>query len=605
MVEGMLPRRVTTAAFILLLTGACGSRDASRSLGKDGESTPTDKSGARSTNNAQPPESEPATLASETATVEPDMTPTEGQASAQAAADGDDFATNPTPSINGEPGTQSPPTMDESIAEEALLPQRIRRLSNVELGNSVRALLGTEEPHEASLPRDLRQENFTINEAQTVSSDWNAALERVARAAAAGAALDLDRLSPCPGETSDACARQFIESLATKAFRRQTHAEELEELEKIYDSGVLEGGFDRGMELVIAAVLQSPSFIYLTELGDANGLLTGEEIASALAYATTQSPPDEELMDLAQSGALADTDERGRQARRLLSTEAGSLALQEMIVQWFAADWVLDAAKDDIPEFNQHREALLQESRDFARMVVTTRNANIVTLLTADFTVASQAVAEYYGLEGSGHVSLEGTPRLGIVTQAAFLGGHASPTGSSPVRRGAAFMRHVLCTDPPDPAEVDLVVAAPAPDPSLSTRQLFAAHASDEMCQGCHSMIDPIGFAFEEFDEGGRVRSMESNNGHPVDASGAVSLAGETFEFENAADFLTQVAASDLAQICIAKKTTRYAFATRNPATEETFVDVWRELPEDQRTQLDEVLVKLIESELFVRRRTP
>ena len=508
-----------------------------------------------------------------------------------------------------DPAKPTPTTGSPGVSGSPLVPSRIRRLSNREYGNSVRALLGTTEAYEATLPTDVRQRNFSANQAQTVSSDWNAEIERVAKTAAAAIvqAGGIDRISPCPGQTTDACATDFIQSFASKAFRRQALTEELDGLSEIYQQGAMEGGFQRGVELVIAAVLQAPSFVYITEIGQDNGgqlTLTGEETAALLAYVTTQSSPDQALMDAARSGALTDPAQRAQHARRLLDSDAGRVALTNMMVEWFTSDWVLNASKDNIPEFNQRREQFLNESRDFVRTVIESHDADIRTLLTADFTVASQEVASYYGLSGSGQVSLAGSPRRGIITQASFLGGHASPSQSTPIRRGVAFMRQVLCTDPPDPASVDLVVAAPPPDPNLSTRQLFAAHSSDALCQSCHQLIDPIGFAFEEFDEGGRVRQgPQDNNGHEVDASGTLRIGTEEYTFDGAADFLQQVAQGDLAQRCVARTATRYAFAWANPATELEFVKTWETMDESTRTQLDDVLVKLIESDLFIQRR--
>ncbi len=488
-----------------------------------------------------------------------------------------------------------------------LVPTRIRRLSNLEYANSIRALLGTSEAYEASLPADVRQRNFTVNQAQTVSSDWNAAVETLAKQAAAKVITDgaLTRLSPC-SEASDACATQFIDSFAGKAFRRPVAEAERAGLLSVYQQGAVEGGFNRGAELVIATVLQAPSFMYLTELGDgaAVSTLSGDEVASLLAYVTTKAPPDAQLAEAGRSGALADAAARGQHARRLLATEPGKTTLEDFIVEWFTSDWVLNASKDNIPEFNQQRSGLYDESRNFVRTVIDNHQGDFKTLLTADFTVVTPEVASYYGIGGSGQVSLAGTPRLGITTAAAFLGGHSSPTHSSPVKRGAAFMRQVLCTDPPDPSTVNLVVAAPAPDPSKSTRQLFAAHSADATCQACHQFIDPIGFAFEEFDEGGLVRQgPEDNNGYPVDASGTVTIGGQTFTWTNAADFLTQVGDSDLARRCVARTATRFGFAWTNSATELKFVEEWNAMDSAQQTQIGEVLVKLIESDLFVQRK--
>lgn len=509
----------------------------------------------------------------------------------------------------GAGGTTDPGDPTPVPAEgAALVPTRIRRLSNLEYGNSVRELLGTTERYEESLPADVRQKNFTANQAQTVSSDWNAEVERLAKTSAAAvvASGGLGRFAPC-SDASDQCAQQFIDSFAGKAFRRPVTDAERTGLLAVFQEGATEDGFSRGAELVITTVLQAPSFLYLTELGTGGSDvvdLTGDEIASLLAYATTQSPPDAALAEAGRSGALADPAQRTQHARRLLATEQGKKTLENVIVEWFTTDWVLKASKDNIPEFNQYRSQLLDESRSFVRNVIDNHQADFKTLLTADYTIASQEVATYYGLSGSGQVSLAGTPRLGIVTEAAFLGGHSSPTESSPVKRGAAFMRQVLCTDPPDPSTVNLVVAAPPPDPSKSTRQLFAAHSADATCQACHQFIDPIGFAFEEFDEGGRVRTgPEDNNGHPVEAAGTVTIGGSTFTWENAADFIGQVAESELAHRCVARTATRFGFGWTNSATELAFVEEWQTMDVTQRTQVGEVLVKLIESDLFVQRR--
>lgn len=509
----------------------------------------------------------------------------------------------------GGAGADNP--VDPGVA--AFVPARIRRLSNLEYANSVRALLGTSERYEDTLPADVRQKNFSANQAQTVSSDWNAEVERLAKVAAKTfvAGEGLNRHATCRDD-NDQCAAQFIDAFGGAAFRRPVTEAERNGLLSVYADGAAEGGFSKGAELVVATILQAPSFLYLTELGSSQSVtppgqlteLTGEEIASLLSYVVTQGPPDSALIEAGRSGALVTPAVRAEHARRLLGSEAGKQALENAIIEWFTTDWVLKASKDRIAEFNQARPQLLEESRALVRTVIDEYHADFKTLLTADFTVASQEVSNYYGLSGSGRISLAGTPRLGIMTGAAFLGGHSSPTESSPVKRGAAFMRQVLCTDPPDPSTVNLTVAAPPPDPSKSTRQLFEAHSADATCQACHSLIDPIGFAFEEFDEGGRVRKgPEDNNGYPVDASGSVTLAGTKYTWNTASEFISQVAESELAQRCVARTATRFGFAWTNTPTESAFVEEWQTMDVGERTRIGEVLVKLIESDLFVQRR--
>ncbi len=300
-----------------------------------------------------------------------DETQTAVSPSTSGTGGGGETNTAPTSASDDTSDTAEPDVSSGSgtTPEAAIVPTRIRRLSNVEYANSVRALLGTTELYEDGLPADVRQRNFTVNQAQTVSSDWNAEVERLAKTAAAALVTSngLDRLSPCAGQTTDACAEQFIDAIGAKAFRRAVTSEEHADLATIYQRGAAEAGFNRGMELVIAAILQAPSFIYITELGtagQATTTLTGEEVATLLAYVTTQTPPDDTLLEAGRQGALADPAERAQQARRLLSTEAGKKTLETMAPEWFTADWVLTQARDNIPEFNERRTQLLDESRN-------------------------------------------------------------------------------------------------------------------------------------------------------------------------------------------------------------------------------------------------
>ena len=491
------------------------------------------------------------------------------------------------------------------LTPEAYVPARIRRLSNSEYQRAVEELLGVSVQVNGTLPADLRQHNFTINEAQVVSSDWSSGAERIAQqAAAARLQQGLDGLVPC-GDQSEACAGQFIDSFAERAFRRPVTSEEREGLLEVYRAGEAEAGFERGIELVIAAILQAPSFVYLTELGEGGSevTLTQHEIAAQLSFLTTGAPPDDALRQSVEAGKLLEPQARSEQVRRLLRTAEGRAAMERMVVQWFAVDAVLESAKDNIQLFNENKQAFLEESINLIREVIAEHEADVRTLLTADFSVVPDALAGYYpDLGGSGRVSLSSSPRRGILTQGAFLAGHSAPTESSPVRRGAAVLRHVLCIEPPDPASVNLVVAAPPPDPSKSTRERFAAHSEDPSCQTCHQLIDPVGFAFEQFDEGGRFREMD--NGIPTSAASSIKLGDVYWEFNDALEFIELAANSDLAKQCVARNVARYAFGWANDKTEHGFVNsAWATLPAEQQTRLEDVIVSLVESDLFIKRR--
>jgi bacterioferritin-associated ferredoxin len=217
--------------------------------------------------------------------------------------------------------------------ETTLFGARLRRLTSREYVATMTAVLGIP-PSSGGIADDVRQNGYARNEAQVVDAVTAAGIAEAAEALAAAAVQDLSAVVPC-GTEDEACAREFIAEFTRKAYRRPASESEVERLVSVYVAGADEG-FAGGIELVIAAVLQSPQFLYHFEIGatpgpaEARARLTSHEVAESLAYLFTGAPPDPELAAAADAGSLYDAAARAAEARRLLTTAAARPQLELM-----------------------------------------------------------------------------------------------------------------------------------------------------------------------------------------------------------------------------------------------------------------------------------
>ena len=335
------------------------------------------------------------------------------------------------------------------------------------------------------------------------------------------------------GET---CARTFIQSFAAKAYRRPVTADDVDSLLDLYRAVAAEGGtYADGIDFVTRAILQAPSFVYLTELGDSTAgsppgktRLTPNEIASLLSYLMTANPPDQELLD--DIASMATADGREQHLRRLWTTDGGRARLVRVVREWLGIDGIAELDKDSnvYPPFTHsprrdggrvdqlHRRGARKTARARCRSCWVRSGRIINAIYGATSEQIGAYYTDYYGLASIGPTlrrnqldGAAGGTRVGILNQGAFLSLFATATGSHPVRRGVAVMRRLACLDLPDPAELDINVVPPVPDPNMpkTTRDLYAVHATDPLCKTCHGRIDNFGFAFELYDGMGAFRA--------------------------------------------------------------------------------------------------
>lgn len=514
-----------------------------------------------------------------------------------------------------------------------LLPARVRRLTNAEYDASVRALFGTTMTMSATFPPDARQGIFarggyTVNDAQRVDPVLGKQLSDAATALVAEARQNgrLANLSPCTNATTggEACAKTFIQSFGAKAYRRALTDDEVNAFLLVYRTGATGGTYNDGIDLVARATLQSAGFLYVTEIGDgtaaagADVTLTPSELASVLSYMLTSSPPDDALTTAAKMGGLMgglmDPPAREQQARRLLALPSGQEAMIRFVREMFSVDQITLTDKDATayPTFAAAKNSIVAESNNFVREVLTKSTGTIEELLGADWTIADATLATVYGVKSAGtaKTSLATVGRRGILNQAAFLSVFAHASESGPVLRGVAIMRQIACMPLRSPTELNIDVTPPPFDAAKTTRQRFQDHSTDQLCASCHTSIDAFGFAFETFDGMGAARPVvngkPTENGLPVET--ATSIAGTDFagSFANSNDLVAALATSAQVRNCLARQIFRSSTGRSDDtvkASEDAFVQFWKQLPADQQGSVLETMVAYVKNPTFTKRR--
>lgn len=378
----------------------------------------------------------------------------------------------------------------------------------------------------------------------------------------------LNSLSSCT--TNDASCRQtFIRTFGKRVHRSPLTDADVSTYEKLFTA---ETSFAAGVEAVTAAMLQSPYFLYRRELGApaANGFqLTPYELASSLSYMLTGSMPDAELMSAADSGSLAQPQELERHAERLLQSQRGRQVVYTFLRDWLGLGKLDTIAKDDtvFKLTDTLRKAMGEETRRVIDDTVFNQNGSFLSLLTSKSSFMNRELASHYGLDNAGSLGDAFVPVTfpankrdsGLLAQGSLLTAMATAREGSPVQRGRMVRIRLLCQEiPPPPANVDTALK---PSPSAATnREHYAQHSSDPVCASCHRLMDPIGFGFEHYDGFGRYRDQE--NGHPIDASGAVIMGESERPFQGLAgltEFLTTDAA-DTVNACMVRYMSYFAF---------------------------------------------
>ncbi len=332
------------------------------------------------------------------------------------------------------------------------------------------------------------------------------------------------------------CATEILSSKARQAYRRPVTTSEVQTLLDFFSRGREEGGlFDAGIQFALEFLLSDPAFLVRVyeEPSDASQgetfPLDDLEVASRLAFFVWSGLPDATLLDLAERGDLTESAVLEEQVRRMMADPKAV----EALVTDFAAQWLnvrrVKEVTIDPALYPQYDESLLDAfQRETELFVASTvrEDRSVLELLSADYTYVNERLAEHYDIPGvyGSRFRRVGLPNLeqrgGLLAQGGLLAVTSYPGRTSPVLRGKWLLDNILGTPPPPPPpNVPLLPETANGRPPASIRERLAQHRSDPVCASCHTVIDPLGFALENYDVIGGWRTVDEG-GNPVDPNG-------------------------------------------------------------------------------------
>ena len=526
-----------------------------------------------------------------------------------------------------EPGPTNPPDPPDPPDPEPFAPAdaRMRRLLSWQYQNAVRDILGDAAANTIDPPADIPLNGFvSVGSASLSLSPVDIEKLELSAYAAAQSAVHGDaaqswRVCTPTAHDDGVCAAQVVASIGRRLFRRPlTAGGEDDELVRwttiATQAANAYGDFDMGLEFAIAGMLQSPHFIYLVEVGvpvdasEAAALvpgarrLSGLEMAARLSFFLVGTTPSDALLDAAAAGELDSREGVRIWAQALVEQPLAQDALRRFFDEKLGLALLPSLSRTGGGFNSAIKAAMREETLRFINDVIWTRNADARELFTSDATFVNDELAGFYGLPlpglGSEFVRITLAPttrRAGLFTQGAFLSRFAHESRSAPTQRGKFIRESVLCQAvPAPPDDVNTVLPEPtADDLPRTTRERMDAHVADESCAACHLSMDPLGFAYEEFDQAGRYRTHEE--GLPIDA--ATDIDG--VPVNGAADMARALAQFPEVPACLVKNLFRHGTGHLEELAEDPSLALVADAFEDSGFRLKDALIQIALSDAF------
>jgi hypothetical protein len=335
------------------------------------------------------------------------------------------------------------------------------------------------------------------------------------------------------------CANTILSGLARQAFRRPVTSNEIDELMAVYRTGQQSGQFEGGIELALQSILASPDFLIRIE-ADPPGLVDGEvyrvsdlDMASRLSFFLWSSVPDEELLSIAEKNQLRNPSVLKQQVQRMMADSRFSEFINNFGSQWLAVRNV-DNAEPNIDIFTEFdgelKESFKQEMLLWFESMVR-EDQSVLELMTSDYTYVNGRLARHYGIPGLSRsspfrrVSLANHEnRKGLLGKGGVLLATSYNNRTSPVLRGKWVLENLLSMPPPPPPEDVPALEVSDSGKVLTLKEAMEKHRANPVCSSCHKLMDPIGFALENFDAIGTYRTRY------VDANAEVDVSGILFD---------------------------------------------------------------------------
>jgi hypothetical protein len=519
--------------------------------------------------------------------------------------------------LGGDP-YEVPPNPPTAVLVET---PRLARLSRKQWSNTVRdllqlpdisevegdvsgdALIGFDNEADALyVTEQLRRQLFDASEklADRVTAD-SAALARLVPANA-------------PADVAGR-ARAFITSFGLRAFRRPLTEAEVTTHLGLFNQGPTlypnVDAFNAGASLVIQAMLQSPHFLYRTELG--TEVVAGKvplddyEVSAKLAFALTNTMPDDELFTAAADGQLSDATGVAAQARRLAAGPRGTAGISNFNFQVYRLGTYDGITRNttDFPDFTPSTPAAMRtEVLTFLDWIFT-EGKTVKDFYTAPVGFVNSALAPLYGLTGNfssdtfTKVDLDPTLRSGLLTQPGFLSSYIKGTDPDIIHRSVFIATRILCVElpPPDPNATPLVDL----QPNMTNRERVEITTGVGTCgEACHAIMNPLGYSLESYDAIGKYRTMD--RGKPVDTAATYAFDEQDKSFANGVEMSHLLAEAKQTHSCYVKNLMGYLHGRLVASEEATMVDYYARVSRAGMISLRDLELALVTSDSFVNR---
>jgi hypothetical protein len=442
---------------------------------------------------------------------------------------------------------------------------------------------------------DFANNELVLTVSNTLWTSYQSASETVA-AQATGTAAALTALYS--GTDRDG----FITTFGRRAFRRPLDATEIQEYTALYEQGAAMTGdgtpFAKGAALVIRGMLQSPFFLYRTELGNDGAPLSGYEVASKLSFWLRNTTPSDALLDSAAAGQLDAVDGAAGLATTMLAETAAAEVMKAFHAELYHFGRFASIDKAGVPSYSTAINPELEEAsvRFFDRIF--TQGLGVRDILTSTIGFVGQRLAPLYGLQApAGGTMTEvdlGPTRTGFFTQVPFLMLYSINRDPDSIHRGLSVNLDALCVDPGLPI-IELPEIPPLGMGETNRERITTLTAE---CGECHdTFINPVGFAFEDFDGMGQFRTMD--NGQPIDTSGAYPFMEGYMSFSGSADLMQIMANGQQAHACYAKKLSSYALQRDIVTSDLPLLESLAAVSSAQGGNIKSVMVELVKHPAF------
>jgi len=481
---------------------------------------------------------------------------------------------------------------------------RFLRLTNSQWENSVHDLLKLSAPTGQSdqfLHAVANTTDFDNNEKVVLVNndnwgDFQAAAEGVVAKVTA-----TDQALKAVINTTDAAT--FIKTFGRRAFRRDLTAAEVTTYTALYQKGGTYSGsqsaFTKGAALVMTAMLQSPHFLYRTEMGDNGAPLSGYEMAAKLSLWLWNTTPSDTMLDAASKGTFDSADGASAQAKTMLEDAAAVKAIREMHSQLYKIPLLDTITKDaSVKDYSDGLKSEFTSAANAFFDFIYSKNLGVKDILTTNVAFAGPLTGALYGMQvsGSGVQQVALSDRSGWYSQAPFLTQWAINDAPDSIHRGVRVAMDTLCLELGPPSGVTL---PPVPPQGANRTNRERYEGLTNGCGApCHTVyINPVGFAFEQYDGVGRYRSTD--NGKPVDTTGSYPFSDGTRSFKDSGELMQEIANGPQAHQCWSKKLASYALERDIVDSERPTVEALGAVSQATGGSLKQVMLALVQSQAF------